>query len=298
MLHNKSNIFFILLGISFCGSDIGGFGQNPSEQLLMRWYQVAIWTSFFRQHSDSDTPRREPYLYSSSVQEIIRNAIRIRYTHLPYWYTVFYEHYRSGDPVIRPLPFDFPNDGNVLDIDDEWLVGSSVLVSPVVKEDATSRIVYLPGSTDELWYNTEFSLLYYGGSYSIDVDNATNLYFYKGGTIVARRDAVKQSATESIEDPLNLYIFLNSSNAAVGTLYVDDGISFNYQKKEYIYREFRYFNGILSFRDIDSDASYNGNVVIGSIIIYRPPSHSKLMNMVGAKIQPIVKTLVPNVMQL
>lgn len=202
--------------------------------------------------------------------------------------------------MIRPLVFDFPDDASVLDIDDQWLVGDSILVSPVVQEDATSRVVYLPGGTDELWYNTEASLLYYGGNYSINVDNTTNLYFYKAGTIVARRDSIKQSTTESIEDPINLYVFLNSSNAAVGTLYVDDGISFNYQRKEYIYREFSFIDGIFSFRDIDSDASYNGNVIIGSIIIYRPPSNLKLMDVEGVKIEPTVetaKTLIPNVMQ-
>lgn len=143
----------------------------------------------------------------------------------------------------------------------------------MVKENATNRFVYLPGSNDELWYNTEQSLLYPAGNYNINVDNETNLYFYKGGTIVARRDSFTQSATESIHYPLDLYIFLNSSNAAVGTLYVDDGITFEYQNKhEYIYREYSYVDGVLSFRNIDNDANFNGNVVLGSVVIYRPPS--------------------------
>lgn len=286
----------IALGISFCGSDIGGFGQNPSEQLLQRWYQTAIWTSFFRQHSDSDTPRREPYLYPQSVQENIRKAIGIRYAHLPYWYTTFYEHYRTGEPVIKPLTFNYANDTDIFDIDDEWLVGSSILVSPIVKENATNRTVYLPGGLNELWYNTEFSLLYYGGNYTINVDIGTNLYFYRGGAVVARRDTFRQSTTESLNDAYTLYLFLNSSNAATGTLYVDDGISFDYQNKHYTYREYQYVDGALSFRNIDSGTSYNGTIIIGSIVIYRPPSVFKSASLEVMK--PIIECLDVENMQL
>lgn len=210
---------------------------------------------------------------------------------MPYWYTTFYEHYRTGDPVIRPLVYEFPNDRNVLDIDDQWLIASNILVSPVIKKDATTRTIYLPGGYEELWYNTELSLLYYGGNYDINVDNNTNLYFYRGGTIIARRDAVKQTANESLNDPLNLYVFLNSSNIAAGTLYVDDGNSFNYRNKQYIYREYLYVNETLSFSNIDSNAIYNGNVTIESIIIYRPPSNFKLMS--TQKVKPDVKVVFP-----
>lgn len=27
-------------GISFCGADVGGFFNNPDEELVQRWYQV------------------------------------------------------------------------------------------------------------------------------------------------------------------------------------------------------------------------------------------------------------------
>lgn len=193
--------------------------------------------------------------------------------------------------MIKPLVFHYAADVNVFDIDDEWLVGNSILVSPVVKENATNRIVYLPGGPNELWYNTELSLLYYGGNYTIDVDNGTNLYFYRGGEIVARRDTFRQSTSESLTDPFNLYIFLNSSNEASGTLYVDDGISFDYKNRRYIYRRYQYDDGTFSFRDIDSEASYNGTIVIGSIILYRPPSRSKQANLEAT--QPVVEYLNP-----
>lgn len=111
-------------GISFCGADIGGFFNNPDEELLQRWYQTGAWLPFYRAHAHIDTKRREPYLYSQDVRTRIRNALRQRYVHLPVWYTLFWEHYRTGDPVIRPLVYEYPTQTDVFDIDDEILVGN------------------------------------------------------------------------------------------------------------------------------------------------------------------------------
>lgn len=78
---------------------------------------------FYRAHAHIDTRRREPYLFSEDVRTRIRTALRLRYAHLPLWYTLFWEHSRTGDPVIRPLFYHYPEDANVLDIDNELLVG-------------------------------------------------------------------------------------------------------------------------------------------------------------------------------
>lgn len=47
----------------------------------------------------------------------------LRYLHLPYWYTQFYEHVRTGSSIIRGLFYQYPNDENIVDINDEFLVG-------------------------------------------------------------------------------------------------------------------------------------------------------------------------------
>lgn len=112
-----------LAGISFCGADIGGFFYDPPVELLQRWYQVGVWLPFYRAHANMDTERREPYLFPEDVQKRIRVALRQRYAHLPLWYTLFWEHSETGDPVIRPLFYQYPNDANVLDIDTQLLVG-------------------------------------------------------------------------------------------------------------------------------------------------------------------------------
>lgn len=116
-----------MLGIVFCGADVGGFFNNPTEELLQRWYQAGAWLPFYRAHSNKDTNRREPYLFNDEVQGRIREAIQTRYQHIPQWYTLFYEHVRTGAPVIRPLYYQYPEDTQVYKIDDQLLVGKDLV---------------------------------------------------------------------------------------------------------------------------------------------------------------------------
>lgn len=67
----------------------------------MRWYQAGAYQPFFRSHAHLDTPRREPWLFGPENTALIREAIRQRYTLLPYWYQLFYNAYLTGEPVMR-----------------------------------------------------------------------------------------------------------------------------------------------------------------------------------------------------
>lgn len=266
---------FFVTGLSFAGGDVGGFIWNISENLFIRWYQAAVWLSFFRAHSDKSVDRREPYLYADWVQEHIRNAIQLRHKHVPYWYTVFYEHERTGEPVIKPLVYNYPTDENTFTIDYEWLVGDNILVRPVTSE--TDNVdVYLPGGYLELWYDIENTLLYRGlGTYTINVDMGSNPYFYRGGSIIPRRETIQKALVYTYDDALTVYVFLNTTSQAVGNLYADDYVSFDYRSKKYKYLQFTYSNDELSSKKIDEDASYGGSLVFGNTVLYRPPSGMK-----------------------
>ena len=78
----------------------------------------------------------------------------MRYSLLPLWYTAFYEAYTTGQPVMRTMFSEFPDDPKTFAMDDQWLVGASLLVKPATAEGQTSVDVYLPLSegTDG-WYD-------------------------------------------------------------------------------------------------------------------------------------------------
>ncbi|VDK27384.1 unnamed protein product, partial [Anisakis simplex] len=75
---------------------------------------AGAYQPFFRAHAHIDCKRREPWLFSEKTTALIRDAIRQRYSFLPYWYTLFYEHMLTGKPVMRPLWAEFPDDENAL----------------------------------------------------------------------------------------------------------------------------------------------------------------------------------------
>lgn len=184
--------------------------------------------------------------------------------------------------MIKPLLFNYEDDQNLLDNDKQWLVGDDILVSPVLDEGAGGISFYLPGGENQFWYDVENTLLYRGAGYfSREADISSNNYFYRGGSIIPRRDTIKSSSDYTHDDPITLYVFADENNEAEGTLYVDDATSFKYQQKEYLYVQFNFVDNSVIYYKIDEDANYDGNVLIGSVVIYRPPSGIKAAKIRG-----------------
>ena len=81
---------------------------------------------------------QEPYEWES-VAAISRKVLGLRYELLPYYYTLFYKASRpvTSTPsatVTRPLFFEFPNDPNTYPIDEQFMVGNGLMISPVLKQ--------------------------------------------------------------------------------------------------------------------------------------------------------------------
>lgn len=137
-------------GITFVGADVGGFFGNPDNEMVARWYQMAAYQPFFRGHAHHDSKRREPWLFDEVTNSIVREQVRVRYALLPLWYTLFYENEQNGQPPMRPLWWDFPEDTEAFGLDDIHLVGDTLLVRPVLEQGATSVGIYFPGK-DTVW---------------------------------------------------------------------------------------------------------------------------------------------------
>ncbi|KAK9685064.1 Glycosyl hydrolases family 31 [Popillia japonica] len=257
-----------LAGIAFCGADVGGFAGNVDEELLQRWYQAGVWYPFYRSHSASDTERREPYLYSDEIQERIRSALNIRYAHIPYWYTLFFEHEITGDPIVRPLSYHYPADEAVLPIDEQWLIGSDIMAATVLHEGAESIQTYFPGGSDAYWYDLENNLGYSGeGYYEIAVDMDSAPYYYRSGSLVFIIDDEVRSTEEQRGKSYTLRIFLDTSLQATGNFYFDDLESFDYRNSLYHYLQFTYdYNtNELTIQKLHEDADFDGEFIIDQV---------------------------------
>lgn len=228
-----------ITGISFCGADVGGFVQNPDPELLVRWYQAGAYQPFLRNHSNTDTKRREPWLFGEENTRIIRESIHERYTLLPFWYTLFYMAHTKAEPVIRPLWVEFPEETNTFAIDDEYLIGEALLVHPVTEAGVTEVSVLLPGK-GEVWYHLETLQRFNGDQILLTSVTLDNIPVYqRGGTIIPRKTSVGRSTKHMETTSYSLHVALSSEKTATGKLFIDDGHSFNYQSKnQFLLRKF------------------------------------------------------------
>lgn len=193
-------------GVSFCGSDIGGFIYEPSGELFIRWIQLGIFHPFCRVHSSGDHGNQEPWSFGEKYTQVFKKIIELRYRLLGYIYTSFYKYHKHGVPMLRPIVFYDQHDSNNYNRDHEFMCGPDLLVSPVTKEGARSRSLYLPKGK---WYN------YWTGEMSvgqreihIDIDIESFPFFVKAGTTLALLP-VQQYTDEFEYDTIDLNIYYN-----------------------------------------------------------------------------------------
>jgi len=219
-----------LAGIVFSGADVAGFFGNPSEELLVRWYQAGALVPFFRAHAHLETRRREPWLFEKETTDLIRDAVLLRYRLMPYIYTAFHESSVSGAPIARALWTEYPTDSRVVTVDSEYMFGPSLLVNPVTIEGAKEVSVLLP---EGIFYDFDTLQPVTGPNddYRMDVTLSKIPIFYRGGSVVPTRQRPRRSTTQQINDPYTLYVAPDVDGSANGSLYIDDGKSFDYQKK-------------------------------------------------------------------
>jgi len=135
-------------GIPYVGIDIGGFqGRNLKEidnspEMLLKQFQISLFFPFFRTHKATDGIDTEPVFLPSFYKEKVKEVINLRYRFLPYLYMLAVEAHEKGHPIVRPLFYEFQHDEDTYRIDDEYMVGKSLLYAPILQGE--KRKVYLP----------------------------------------------------------------------------------------------------------------------------------------------------------
>ncbi|MBK9687104.1 MAG: hypothetical protein IPO65_04870 [Saprospiraceae bacterium] len=135
---------------SFVGSDIGGFIDQPTPELYVRWIQLALFHPFFRTHSSGDHGDQEPWSFGEEALTIVRKFIKLRYRFLPYIYSTFYQYVTEGTPMLRPLYACDTDDMHTHYRADEVMHGDHILYCPMLEEGLTSRSLFLPKGN---WYH-------------------------------------------------------------------------------------------------------------------------------------------------
>ncbi len=219
-------------GYALAGTDIGGFGGNTNSELLCRWIEAAVFSPFFRNHSAKGTRAQEPWKFNDETTDIYRKYVELRYEFLPYIYDLFHECQESGLPVMRPLVLHYEDDENTYNINDEFLVGENILVSPVVMQGATKKMVYLP---EGVWYDYWTGEKLQGKSYILkDAPLGVCPIYIKEGSIIPTYETVQYVG----EKPYDKLILLTTPGAGKYVHYQDNGEDYKYQDGEYNLYEF------------------------------------------------------------
>lgn len=219
-----------LLGIPLSGPNVCGSRGESSTELCVRWHQAASFLPLLRNHALGDGSKQMPVDFDAKALNILRSTLLQRYRYLPYMYTLFYEAHRSGNPVVRPLSFEFPDDKNARDIEHQYLVGPALMISPVVYEGAISTEVYFP---DAHWFdahNGKLALNFIKGNnrrVSLLTPLSKLQVHLREGFIVPTQQPLTTTALSRREGfTLLAALSLSQDNlSAFGELYVDDGDS-------------------------------------------------------------------------
>ncbi|XP_016017508.2 sucrase-isomaltase, intestinal isoform X1 [Rousettus aegyptiacus] len=214
---------FNLFGIPLVGADICGFVLDTTEELCRRWMQLGAFYPFSRNHNSDAYEHQDPAFFGpdSLLVTSSRHYLNIRYTLLPFLYTLFYKAHSFGETVARPLLHEFYQDVNSWTEDTQFLWGPALLITPVLKEGADTVSAYIPDAT---WYDYET------GAKRPWRKQRVNMYLpgdkiglhLRGGYIIPIQEPAV-TTTASRKNPLGLIVALDEDNTAKGDFFWDDG---------------------------------------------------------------------------
>lgn len=213
-----------LWGITMIGSDTCGFAGETTQELCTRWYQSGTFYTFFRNHHTTDDHPQEPYRFQPEAQAVMKQSIFKRYELLPVFFSALMESHLVGGPALRHLSMEFPTDSATYVESVNFMVGSDLLVVPIVTEGAVSVEAYMPTG---VWYDIWTHQLASRGSekrnYSALLYVDPLPAFYRGGRIFAQHTTPLMTVRETRQTGISLVCALDANNHAESAVWFDDG---------------------------------------------------------------------------
>jgi alpha-glucosidase len=267
-------------GISFCGTDIGGFIGQPDGELFVRYIQMAVFHPFFRGHSSNDHGEKEPWAFGENYEPLIRQAIELRYQLLPLIYTTFWQHVAFGTPMIRSLAFIAQDEGETLLRMHEFGFGDHLLVCPVKEAGATSRKMYLPKGH---WYNY-WSDKQIKGGHEINVPAPAGEIpvFVRAGAVIPHNPIIQHTGELVEEVILHVYFAMHRMNSYY---YTDAGDGYAYRDGDYRLRKLTTFGNRRQFRIVcEQEGRFQEKIKRFRIVVHGLPFSPRICEVDGMRV--------------
>ncbi|XP_026522804.1 sucrase-isomaltase, intestinal [Notechis scutatus] len=229
------------------GADICGFLENVSEELCRRWLQLGAFYPFSRNHNAAAYAPKDPayFGHNSLLVNSTKHYLTIRYSLLPYLYTLFYKAHTRGETVARPVLHEFYSDEATWTIDRQFLWGPGLLITPVLDPGVDKVTAYIP---DAVWYEYETGIKTPCRKQKCQMflpENKLGLHL-RGGYILPIQEPAN-TTVYSRTKPMGLIIALDENEEATGDLFWDDGITRDTVRNEkYLLYNFTVSNKILT----------------------------------------------------
>lgn len=210
-------------GLGYMHSDLGGFANAVlDDELYVRWLQYGVFQPVFRPHAQEEVAP-EPVFRDEAAKKLAAEAIRLRYAMLPYNYTAAFENSRTGMPLMRPMLFEEPENGDAAAMSSTYLWGHDFLVAPVVEPGATRKEVYFPNK-GSVWFDFYSDKPHRGGiTEALQVVKEHIPVFVRAGAFIPLAKVV-QSTRDYSTRHIELHYYHDASvSASSGKLYDDDG---------------------------------------------------------------------------
>ena len=221
-----------MCGFLYTGADVGGFGQNTTEDLLMRWLEFGIFTPLMRNHSAIGTRVQEAYRFED--MDGFRHVLNMRYRILPYIYSEYMKAALDDEMMFRPLAFDYPEDKMAARVEDQLLIGDGMMIAPVYEQNAEGRYVYLPESMKLVRFTKNGELeetIMEAGHHYIDVALSDVIFFIRPNHIIPIADGGQCVADVDFGHPELLFYLTDEK--AVYEYYHDDGYEKDYENPKH-----------------------------------------------------------------
>ncbi len=121
-----------MCGFLYCGADLGGFNENATRDLVLRFLALGVFTPLMRNHAALGTRNQECYSFENS--DDFKDIVEVRYRLIPYIYRTFKKASEENDMIFRPLSFDYPDDKIARECETQLMLGDECMICPVLAE--------------------------------------------------------------------------------------------------------------------------------------------------------------------
>nr|WP_158882470.1 TIM-barrel domain-containing protein [Rhodanobacter sp. L36] len=214
------------------GMDGGGFNHGtPTPENYARWIEFGAFTPIFRVHGELGQ-KRQPWVYGPIAEKAATDAMRLRYSFIPYIYSYEQTRHTTGVGLVRPLMFDWPNDASVRNDVDAWMFGDSLLVSPVVAQGQTSKDIYLPAGRWIDWFSGKVHSGEQTIHYGVDSKSWGDIpLFVRDGAIIPMQPPMDYVGQHPLVE-MPVEIFPSAARTSFD-YYDDNGSDYSYEHGNY-----------------------------------------------------------------